>query len=411
MRKRFNICLPLFIGDISKKFDVIKAHHAQKEENMEYRSFPGTEVKASLLGMGCMRLPTNEDGSINEPEAIALIRYAIDHGVTYVDTAYGYHGGMSEVLVGKALKDGYREKVTLTSKLPVWLVKTYDDMERLLDEQLGRLQTDHLDFYLLHALSADRFHEMQRLDYKKFLCDMISKGKIRYPGFSFHDSADTFREILDDFDWKLAQAQMNLLDEYNQATLDGIKYAEQKGVGIVVMEPLRGGMLAKNPPENVAKVYAELDEDRTNIDWCFRWLYNQPGVKVILSGMSNDAQLKDNLRIFENTSANCLSEKQLDGLTAVRKAYESRVRIGCTGCRYCADCPREVHIDRIFRELDTCTMFDDMPRYAKTYAKLVEEKHDGSMCVKCGKCEKVCPQKFPIRKLLEEIDAEFHAKA
>ncbi|MCI5551464.1 MAG: aldo/keto reductase [Clostridiales bacterium] len=378
---------------------------------MEYRNFPGTDVNASLLGIGCMRLPTNEDGSINEPEAIALIRYAIDHGVTYVDTAYGYHGGMSEVLVGKALRDGYREKVTLTSKLPVWLVKTYDDMERLLDEQLGRLQTDHLDFYLLHALNQKSFHDIQALDYKKFMNDMLRKGKIRYPGFSFHDNAEVFREILNDFDWKLAQVQMNVLDEFNQATLDGIKLAEKKGVGIVIMEPLRGGMLAKNPPENVAEVYAKLGGNRTHIDWCFRWLYDQPGAKVILSGMSNEAQLKDNINIFANTSANCLTDSERAGLTEVRKAYESRVRVGCTGCRYCADCPREVHIDRIFRELDSCTMFDDMERYGKVYAKLVAEKHDGSMCVKCGKCESACPQKFPIRKLLEEIDSEFHAKA
>lgn len=376
---------------------------------MEYRSFPGTDISASLLGMGCMRLPTNEDGSINEPEAIALIRYAIDHGVNYVDTAYGYHGGMSEVLVGKALKDGYREKVTLTTKLPVWLVKTYDDMERLLDEQLSRLQTDHVDFYLLHALGLERFHEMQKLDYKRFLDDMVKKGKIRYPGFSFHDNAAAFREMVDDYDWKLAQVQMNLLDEFNQATLDGVRYAGSKGIGIVVMEPLRGGMLAKNPPANVAEAYDRLAEKRTHIDWCFRWIYDQPAVKVILSGMSNMDQLVDNLRIFADASANCLSEDERAQLTAVREAYESRVRVGCTGCRYCADCPKEVHIDRIFRELDTCTMFDDMEHYRKVYAKLAAEKHDGSQCVKCGKCESACPQKFPIRQLLADIDAEFHA--
>lgn len=378
---------------------------------MEYRSFPGTDVNASLLGMGCMRLPTNEDGSINEPAAIEMIRYAIDNGVNYIDTAYGYHGGMSEVLVGKALKDGYRERVTLTSKLPVWLVKTYDDMERLLDEQLGRLQTDHLDFYLLHSLSLNSFHNIQKLDYKKFLADMLAKGKIRLPGFSFHDDAAAFREIVDDYDWKLAQVQMNVLDEFNQATLEGVHYAEQKGIGVVIMEPLRGGMLAKQPPKNVAEVYARMPGERTHIDWCFRWIYDQPAVKVILSGMSNMEQLNDNLRIFADASANCLTDEERALMTEVRKAYESRVRVGCTGCRYCAECPKEVHIDTIFRELDSCTMFDDMERYRKRYAKLVAENHDGSQCIRCGKCESACPQKFPIRQLLSEIDAEFHPKA
>ena len=375
---------------------------------MEYRVFPNIDVCASLLGMGCMRLPTTEDGSIDEPKAIEMIRYAIDHGVTYVDTAYGYHDGKSEVLVGKALRDGYRERVTLTTKLPVWLVKTYDDMERLLDEQLSRLQTDHVDFYLLHAIGRERFDMLRKLDYKRFLNDMVAKGKIRYPGFSFHDDAESFREILDDYDWKLAQVQMNLLDEFNQATLDGVRYAAQKGVGIVIMEPLRGGMLAKNPPENVAQVYAKLPGERTHIDWCFRWLYDQPGVKVILSGMSNMDQLVDNLRIFEHTGSDCLTDEERALLTDVRKAYESRVRVGCTGCRYCADCPKEVNISRIFRELDTCYMFDDMERYRRVYAKLVEEKHDGSQCIKCGKCESACPQKFHIRELLADIDAEYH---
>lgn len=378
---------------------------------MDYRNFPGTDINASVLGMGCMRLPTNEDGSINEPEAIAMIRHAIDNGVNYIDTAYGYHGGKSEVLVGKALLDGYREKVTLVSKLPVWLVNTYEDMERILDEQMTRLQTDHLDIYLLHALSLDKFHNMQKLNYKKFLAEMLEKGKIRFPGFSFHDDAAAFREIVDDYDWKAAQVQLNILDEFNQATLEGAKYAAGKGIGIIVMEPLRGGMLAKNPPANVQAAYDKLAEKRSHIDWCFRWLYDQPGVKVILSGMSTMEQIDDNLRIFKDAKVNCLTDEERAQLTDVRKAYESRVRIGCTGCRYCADCPQEIQIDRIFRSLDSNTMFDTMDGFRKTYAKLVDEGKDGSQCIKCGKCEDACPQKFAIRDLLEQIDAEYRAQA
>lgn len=284
-------------------------------------------------------------------------------------------------------------------------------MEKMLDAQLAKLQTDHVDFYLMHALDRERFAHIKKLDYKRFLNDMRAKGKIRFAGFSFHDDFATFKEILADYDWKFAQVQMNLLDEFNQATLEGIKYAETQGVGIAIMEPLRGGMLAKNPPRNVADEYAKLPEKRTHIDWCFRWLYDQSGIKVILSGMSTMAQLDDNLRIFSNTSAGCLSEAERGQLANVRRAYESRTRVGCTGCDYCAECPKEIHISKIFRNLDSCYMFDDMDSYRNIYAGIVNSNHDASRCVKCGKCEAVCPQKFPIRRLLAEIDAEFHPQA
>lgn len=378
---------------------------------MEYRSFPGTDISASLLGMGCMRLPTNEDGSINESEAIALIRYAIDHGVNYVDTAYGYHGGMSEVLVGKALKDGYREKVTLTTKLPVWLVKTYDDMERLLDEQLSRLQTDHVDFYLLHALGLERFHEMQKLDYKRFLDDMVKKGKIRYPGFSFHDNADVFAQIAQDYDWKLIQVQMNLLDEFNQATYAGVqRYAAERGIGVVVMEPLRGGALARTAPKEVQAIYDAATEKRSPVEWAFRWLLDKPEFVTILSGMSNEAQLDDNLRIFDQVKPHCLTDEQRDMLSRVRRAYERRIRVGCTGCEYCQPCPRGVLIPRIFGGYDNACMFGESADFKPSYARIAEKEGGADRCVGCGACEKQCPQHIAIRRKLTEIREEMSAQ-
>ncbi|NLG24518.1 MAG: aldo/keto reductase [Clostridiales bacterium] len=375
---------------------------------MEHRVFPGTDLSASLLGMGCMRLPTlNEEGApIDRPAAIELIRSAIDRGVDYIDTAYGYHGGQSEGLVGEALKDGYRARVTLATKLPVWHVHQYDDMERLLDEQLARLQTDHVDFYLLHALSWQSYEAVRGLGVHKFLDAMQEKGKIRYPAFSFHDGKMAFKKIVKDYPWKMAQVQMNVLDKNNQATLDGVrKYAE--GIGIVVMEPLRGGALVNNVPAEVMDLYAAAKVKREPVEWAFRWLYDKPEFTVLLSGMSNMAQLDQNLEIFRDTKANCLSADEKKLMRKVREAYESRVRVGCTGCEYCLPCPVGVNIPGVFRPLDEALMFGREAGYADTYAKLIEKEADGGRCVRCGKCEKACPQKIEIRRHLAEIHREF----
>ncbi len=250
---------------------------------MQYRKFERSGVTASVLGYGCMRLPVQagvEGDPIDRPEAIRLIRKAIDSGVTYVDTAYGYHNEDSENLVGEALQDGYRERVLLATKLPVWKVEKYEDMERLLDEQLSKLKTDHVDFYLLHALDLKRFHQMRDLNVFKFLDDMVAKGKIKYPSFSFHDDAAAFREIVDSYPWHMAQIQMNVLDEFNQATLEGMKYAASKGIGIVIMEPLRGGALAAKLPAEIRELYEKAPVKRSAVEWAFRWLYNQPEVMV-----------------------------------------------------------------------------------------------------------------------------------
>lgn len=208
------------------------------------KHFPVSGVESSALGFGCMRLPlTNPDDTtaIDEKEAIAMIRHAIDSGVKYIDTAYPYHGGVSELLVGKALKDGYREKVLLATKLPIWKVEKHEDMMALLDEQLAKLQVDHVDFYLLHGLNRDHIKKMRELDYKSFLAEAVAQGKIRFPSFSFHDDYDTFMDILCDYPWAMCQVQMNILDGENQATLKGIEEAGKRNVGVVIMEPLRGG--------------------------------------------------------------------------------------------------------------------------------------------------------------------------
>lgn len=371
---------------------------------MNERKFPGTDIQVSTLGMGCMRLPVfeSENHPVDHEKAVKLIRKAIDMGVTYIDTAYGYHGGDSEVTVGEALKDGYREKVTLTSKLPLWMVEKYEDMERLLDTQLERLGVSYLDFYLAHAVSNERFDKVVSLGLFDFFDKMLEKGKIRNVGFSFHDNFEVFKKVVDSYPWKLAQVQMNILDEFNQATMKGIEYAAEKGIGVVIMEPLRGGALANNIPEEVKKLYNGFSAQRSPVEWAFRYLYDRREIVTILSGMSNDEQLEDNIRIFESARAGCLSKEEKELLKNVRLAYEARVKIGCTGCEYCQPCPQEIKIPHIFRRYDNCAVFGG---FEKLYEKYKEDPAYAK-CISCGACEAACPQNIPIRQWLRQIDEE-----
>lgn len=363
--------------------------------------FPQIERESSMLGFGCMRFPVTAEGKIDEAEAIAMVRRAIDGGVRYIDTAYPYHDGQSEYVVGKALRDGYREKVILTTKLPVWKVEKHEDMMALLDEQLEKLGVDHVDFYLLHALDENRFEKMSALDYKGFFAEALRQGKIRYPGFSFHDNADTFLRILRDYDWKMCQVQMNILDDNNQATVEGIREAGRRNIGVVVMEPLRGGMLA-NPPADVQRIYEGTDVRRSSVAWAFRYLCAMPEVVTILSGMSTMEQVEDNLRIFADMSREELTQDEQNVLAQAKEAYMSRMKTRCTGCRYCQPCPRGIRIPHIFQGYDG-TLLREQGDYRGEYAKLVAEHADASQCVGCRKCERACPQHLPIVRYLKEI--------
>ncbi len=377
---------------------------------MNYRKFPGTDYTASALGFGTMRLPTlqQEGNPVDEKEAIRIIRAAIDGGCTYMDTAYVYHGGNSEVVLGKALKDGYRDRVMVTTKLPMWAVNEPADMERILDEQLKRLQLDYVDLYLLHALSKESFEKCVKFDYKSFLQDMQKKGKIRLVGFSFHDEVDVFETIARDYTWNAVQIQMNVLDEFKQATMaKATELARELGFGLIIMEPLRGGALANNVPEDVKALYAAQGVQRSPVEWAFRYLYDRPEIVTILSGMSTMEQVQDNLRIFDQAEPNCLTEQEKEMLAKVRAIYEARVRVGCTGCEYCMPCPCGVNIPRIFRTLDQRTMFGVEQNFKQDYAKIIEKGMDASLCVHCGSCESVCPQHFAIPDLLAAIHEEF----
>lgn len=381
---------------------------------MQYVPFGKTGKMVSRLGFGTMRLPTlqNEQGAtvIDREEAIRMLRYAIDRGVNYVDTAYPYHQGESEVVTGLALKNGYREKVMLTSKLPQWLVEEPADMDKYLDEQLKKLNVACLDFYLLHALDLDAFHRLQSLNYKVFLKRAQADGRIRHVGFSFHDDKEAFREILTDYDWDMAQIQFNYLDDENQATLEGLLYAGQLGIPVAVMEPLRGGALA-NPPPEVEKLVRENNNGYSPVEWAFRYCGHYPEVATILSGMSTMQQVEDNLRIFEAVASHNLDEGDEAFVKRLKEAYLSRMKVGCTACGYCQPCPQGVLIPEIFERYNVAHMLSRQEAFARQYRKIIKKERDGVRCVACRQCEAICPQHLPIIKWLETIDQEVRADA
>lgn len=373
---------------------------------MEYRNFIKIGKPVSLFGIGCMRLPTVKKGDktvIDEAEAIRMIRYGIDHGVNYIDTAYPYHDGESERLVAKALKDGYREKVFLATKSPVWLVKEYGDLERLLDEQLQKLETETIDFYLLHALDRERWRKLQAINALDFMDKARQQGKIRYICFSFHDNAEAFREIIDGYDWDMCQIQMNIMDMNEQATVEGLKYAGARNIPVVIMEPLKGGKLATSIDDEIRAAWDQADVKRTPVEWAFRWLYNFPQILTILSGVSTMEQLQDNLRIFADAKANCMDEKELAIVEQVRQLYLKKTVVPCTGCEYCLPCPQGVRIPGVFGLVNNAAMFGDEKGSRFHYDRFyIREKADASLCVECGQCEAACPQQIPIIQKLRE---------
>jgi len=371
---------------------------------VQYRQFGRLDKEISALGFGCMRLPTRgEYANIDEPEAIKMLHYAIDHGVNYVDTAYGYHGGNSEILVGKALKDGYRQKVNLATKLPHWNVTTADDFDRLLNDQLRKLQTDHIDFYLLHSLNKAAWEKLYNLDVLNWAEKALEDGRIGYLGFSFHDEYAVFKQIIDSYDgWTFCQIQYNYMDVERQAGVKGLKYAASKGLAVVIMEPIQGGRLV-DPPEQVQKLWDSAPVKRSPAAWALLWLWNQPEVSVVLSGMSTMEQVIENVETASQSGVGVLSDEELTLVERVRQQYEALCIIPCTGCEYCMPCPNGVNIPRNFSIYNSGYMYNRAAEARKSYAGMNEDER-ASACIQCRECEDKCPQHIRISEWMPYVD-------
>jgi hypothetical protein len=375
------------------------------------RTMKGADTVLSILGFGAMRLPVLPDGHVDEPEATRMIRYAIEHGINYIDTAYPYHNGESEAVVGRALLDGYRGRVHLATKLPSWLIASRGDMDRYLDEQLRKLQTDRIDFYLLHGLIEPFWEKLSSLGVLEFLDDAIADGRIRYAGFSFHDTTRLFKKIVKAYDWTFAQIQYNFMDEDYQAGTKGLRYAAKRGLGIVVMEPIRGGLLARDVP-GITELWQEAPARRTPAEWALRWVWNHPEVTVVLSGMSTFDQVVQNISYAENGLPGSLSRKELAVYGRVRKEFRRRMAIPCTGCKYCQPCPHGVSIPECFELYNQARMYDARETVTQTYTMFLGGLFDGvpayaSCCQDCGECEEKCPQGLPIRENLKRVSEFF----
>ena len=374
---------------------------------MLYRKVPKNGDKLSVLGYGCMRLPVRMQ-SINQKLAEKQILYALDQGVNYFDTAVPYHNGKSEPFLGKVLsKNGCRDKVKISTKLPHWNARTQKDMGRILDEQLSRLQTDHIDYYLIHGLVGELWEKAKNNGVIEFLDDALKKGKIINAGFSFHGLAEEFNGIVDDYDWTFCQIQYNYLDTKNQAGTAGLQYAASKNLAVMIMEPLRGGNLAKTPPPSVEKIWAKADHKKTPVAWSLAWIWNHPEVTVVLSGMNNDDHIAENLALAEKALPNSLSEKEGKLVEEAAAEFRRLMKVGCTGCQYCMPCPAGVNIPSCFDLYNSRHVFKDKRAkfvYLFFNGGIVTDKPTlASMCVQCEACLEKCPQHLPIPDFLTEV--------
>jgi uncharacterized protein len=391
-----------------------------KEEKgtMQYRKMGSLDWEVSALGFGCMRLPTRRFTLMRaDVEAsVRIIRHGIDLGINYIDTAWPYHMGDSEKVLGLALQDGYRERVHLVTKLFMPLVRRTEDFDRFLTIQLERLRTDHVDIYLFHALNAGEFEKVKRLGLIDEMVKAQRQGRIRHIGFSFHDTLPVFKEIIDFYNWDMTQIQYNYMDTAIQATTDGLAYAYEKGIATVIMEPLKGGVLA-NPPAEALAVMNASPHKRTPVDWALQFLWNRPEVAVVLSGMGSQRMVEENCAGADRSGIGSLSAEEEKVIAELAEVYRRKVLVPCTACRYCMPCPSGVNIPQNFAILNNVSMeSNSLMRWMRrwSYRKLTGSKArvdkeisngNASLCIRCNQCLKHCPQDIAIPDELEKVHA------
>jgi len=376
---------------------------------MLYRELGSTGEKVSILGFGCMRLPTKgRYDKIDDKKASKLLDHAIKNGVNYLDTAYPYHGisnsegGQSEVFLGNYLSEqDLHKEVHLATKIPTWLLQEPEDMDRFLDQQLKRLKTDKIDFYLLHSLKEKNWFHLEDLGVFEFLDSAVADGRIKYTGFSTHDETAFFKEVVDSYQWDICQLQYNYLDEQIQVGKEGLEYAAQQGIGTVIMEPLKGGVLANHVPPEVAKIWEGFN--RTPVEWALRYLWNYSEVNVVLSGMNAMEQLLENLKLADEGLPDSLSSVENEVMEQVKQVYKNKIRVECSACGYCMPCPSGINIPQCLSYLNQAAMLNDITNVQGQYYFMLKDTEHASKCLECGLCEEMCSQKITIREKLKEV--------
>jgi predicted aldo/keto reductase-like oxidoreductase len=378
---------------------------------MLYREMGQTGEKVSILGFGCMRLPIKGSyDQIDVERSSELLDHALNQGINYLDTAYPYHGrgtsqgGASELFLGEYFAgNSRRDEVYVATKSPTWLLEEEGDLDRFLDEQLKRLQTDCIDFYLLHSLKERQWFDLEDLGVLEFLDRAISDGRIKYTGFSTHDTTSFFKEVVDSYQWDMCQIQYNYLDENIQAGKEGLQYAASKGVGVVIMEPLKGGVLANHVPVEVQKIWDESQFERKPAEWALRYLWDIPEISVVLSGMNTIAQLQENLNTAENGLPNSMASEEKQIMEEVKKVYMGKIAVECSACGYCMPCPSGINIPQCFSYLNQAEMLEEYSEVKSQYYFMLKETEMAGNCLECGLCEEICSQHLPIREKLKEV--------
>jgi hypothetical protein len=378
---------------------------------MQNRLIKKTGDYISPLGFGAMRLPL-KNGRINREIAKEQLYHAIDSGINFIDTAYLY--GDSETFLGEVLQGEYRDKVKLCTKLPSINVRKYEDMEKILDEQLKRLQRDSIDYYLIHAVDLKTINRLLKRDLLKFISKAKADGKIKHVGFSYHGPKEEFEIVVDGYDWDVVMIQYNYFDENTQASIEGIEHAASKGMGILVMEPLKGGILAGKIPQEAEDVFRKADSNKSNAQWAFEWVLNNPNVTCVLSGMNSIEQIDENIVIAEKTTPLSLSLEEMETIEYVKRVIRNSLKINCSTCGYCMPCPQGVNIPECMKIYNEKYLFEhkglfNQSRidYFQYVGGIMGNEGNAGKCNGCGKCLRKCPQNLNIIEELKKVKKEF----